>query len=320
LTEHYSITQWHFSGSFAIIASEEELMAFYSRLFSLFHREAAVIGHPRRIIGFERLLPEGESERFLGMEISPDHAGSTELSYLFLDDCLMSISNPSGSRKKSIKWLWQANSNGSLIGEFQLSDDPTAIYRISANAYITPDNPSDHDAVLLTDYDPAWPEQYRQMATELQTMLGAQEILRLEHYGSTAIPGLPAKPVIDILMEVSSFDSARPWLLPALNQKNWEYWWYGDHMVFVRRDQNTGIRTHHLHVAPKAHRLWEGLEFRDYLISHPDVAEEYAALKTELAQCFAADREAYTNAKTEFVRRITAQAQNGTPRRIFKTI
>jgi GrpB-like predicted nucleotidyltransferase (UPF0157 family) len=79
-------------------------------------------------------------------------------------------------------------------------------------------------------------------------------------------------------------------------------------MTFIKRQKLMGRRTHHVHMAPRDHRLWEGLAFRDYLMSHPREVSRYAALKRELAKTYRQDRERYTQAKTEFVREITSKA------------
>jgi len=110
------------------------------------------------------------------------------------------------------------------------------------------------------------------------------------------------------VMEVPSFALARQRLLPLWDDEAWEYWRYGDHMMFVKRQSLTGRRTHHLHLAPAGHRLWEGIAFRDYLRARPEEAARYAALKRELAGRYREDREGYTEAKAAFVREITAQA------------
>ncbi|OGN87617.1 MAG: hypothetical protein A2158_07455 [Chloroflexi bacterium RBG_13_46_14] len=161
---------------------------------------------------------------------------------------------------------------------------------------------------MLVDYDPAWPDRFDEMAAWLRNTISPEIALRIEHYGSTAISGLPAKPIIDILMEVPSFYEARRNLIPLFNKPECEYWWYDEHMVFIIRDKSMGVRTHHIHVAPKDHRVWEGLAFRDYLRTHPGEAQRYAALKHELAELHGNDREAYTDLKTDFVREITDKA------------
>jgi GrpB-like predicted nucleotidyltransferase (UPF0157 family) len=165
-----------------------------------------------------------------------------------------------------------------------------------------------NDDVELVDYDPSWPQQFTEFATWLCDLLGVDVALRIEHYGSTAIPGIPAKPIIDVLVEIPSFAEAKRVTIPRLNSERWEYWWYSDHMTFIRRERLMGRRTHHVHMAPRGHRLWEGLAFRDYLISHPQEVSRYAALKRELAENYRQDRERYTQAKTEFVREITSKA------------
>lgn len=167
------------------------------------------------------------------------------------------------------------------------------------------------DAVRLAAYDPRWPEMFRAEASRLRKLLGSAEELRSEHVGSTAVPGLSAKPIIDMLMEVTSFESARQTIIPRLLDDGWEYLWRDDrppgHMMFIRRD-SAGVRTYHLHMAPAGHPMWERLAFVDYLRSHRDEALNYERLKHQLASEHPEDREAYTAGKGEYVRRITVLA------------
>jgi GrpB-like predicted nucleotidyltransferase (UPF0157 family) len=109
-------------------------------------------------------------------------------------------------------------------------------------------------------------------------------------------------------MEVPSFDKARRILIPLFNKPECEYWWYDGHMLFIVRNESTGVRTHHIHAAPKGHRVWEGLAFRDYLRTHPEDARRYATLKRKLAGSYGNDREAYTGMKADFVREIILKA------------
>ena len=148
------------------------------------------------------------------------------------------------------------------------------------------------------------------MAGWLRNIVSPDIALRIEHYGSTAIPGIPAKPVIDILMEVPSFTEARRNLIPLFNKPECEYWWYDEHMVFIIRDRSTGLRTHHIHAAPKGHQVWQGLAFRDYLRTHPEDARRYATLKYKLAESHGNDREAYTDLKADFVNEIPFKASD----------
>ncbi|MBT6144809.1 MAG: GrpB family protein [Gemmatimonadetes bacterium] len=164
------------------------------------------------------------------------------------------------------------------------------------------------DEVELVDHDPSWSQQYAQMADWLRDQLGTDIALRVEHYGSTAIPGLPAKPVIDILVEIPSVTAAKPQVIPCFDDETWDYWWHAGHMVFVRREKLMGQRTHHIHMAPKGHPIWDGLAFRDHLRSHAEERDQYAELKRKLAVAYHHDRERYTQAKTDFVSAVTSRA------------
>lgn len=212
-----------------------------------------------------------------------------------------------------ITWQWRTVSDaGRWLGEFSARcpeewGGGLFDFQITANSYLKRGEPID-DNISLVDNDPAWPQQYSEFASWLGDILGAAVALRIEHYGSTAIPGIPAKPIIDVLVQVPSFDIARQAILPLLNREEWEYWWYEDHMVFIKRLSLMGIRTHHIHLAPSGHRVWEGIAFRDYLRIHPAEAALYAALKGELAGKYREDREGYTVAKTAFVQEIITKA------------
>ncbi|MHB0998283.1 MAG: GrpB family protein [Armatimonadota bacterium] len=213
-----------------------------------------------------------------------------------------------------INWKWLDTSvPGRPCGEFAVnspisfgSDRPSLLrdFRIISNSYIgAPCN----DDIFLVDYDKAWVEQYEQMKQRIQSLLGPDIALRIEHYGSTSIPGMPAKPVIDILVMIPSWEDGKKHAVPAFNSPEIEYW-CSDHMRFYVRDKVTGVRTHHLHMAPAGHRIWEGIAFHDYLIAHPEDAARYLSLKYDLAERYPDDRLAYTNAKEAFVREITDKA------------
>lgn len=223
----------------------------------------------------------------------------------------------------STSWDWfSVSGNGRCIGEFDAScpscstrpqewslcESQPMRFSVFANAYIDTSRERFSDEVVLVDYDYEWPAKYRQMADWLERRLGSDVALRIEHYGSTAVPGLSAKPIIDILVEVPSFRVAKERVLPLLNDKSWEYWWYSDHMVLIKRSDLMGVRTHHVHLAPQQHAVWRGIAFRDYLRIHPEYALRYEDLKRRLAGSYVKDREAYTAAKTEFVQDITARA------------
>lgn len=212
---------------------------------------------------------------------------------------------------------WQDSTNPKYpIGEFItqvpedwfLSSEKNEVrFIVSANSYAEKGKSADDD-VKLMPYDPIWSEKYNEMAKQLQETIPADVCARIEHYGSTAIPGMPAKPIIDILMEIPSFHKARRYILPLFNKLECEYWWYNDHMVFIIRDKFIGTRIYHIHATPADHPLWDGIAFRDYLRTHPEDAARYAKLKHKLAEAHSNDRETYTDNKAEFVRVITEKA------------
>ncbi len=126
----------------------------------------------------------------------------------------------------------------------------------------------------------------------------------IEHIGSTAVPGLVAKPVIDIMAGVQSLDASRP-AISVLVQRGWTYFPYRAEVMHWFCKPSPAFRTHHLHLVPFRSPLWtERLAFRDCLRRDPAVAAEYAALKHDLAQRYEFDREAYTDAKEPFVRQV----------------
>jgi GrpB-like predicted nucleotidyltransferase (UPF0157 family) len=160
-------------------------------------------------------------------------------------------------------------------------------------------------------------------AAALRELLPADLVGRVEHFGSTAVPGLAAKPIIDVLVEVTSLDEARERAVPTLEAEGYEYVWrptFGDdgepwYTWFIKRDPASGVRTHHIHMVepaetnPAFSEHWERLLFRDHLREHQDVAEEYGALKQRLAPKSPNDRVAYTQAKTAFIARVMADAR-----------
>ena len=81
------------------------------------------------------------------------------------------------------------------------------------------------ERIEITKYNPAWPELFRQEAERLRCFLPAASVRRIEHFGSTAVPGLASKPIIDILTEVSSLRVARKEIAPLLKAEGYEYFW-----------------------------------------------------------------------------------------------
>jgi GrpB-like predicted nucleotidyltransferase (UPF0157 family) len=175
------------------------------------------------------------------------------------------------------------------------------------------------EEVAIVPYDPRWPKLFRREAAHLRSCIPARLIRRIEHFGSTAVPGIAAKPVIDLLVEVPSLRAARSEIAAILRAQGYDYFWrptFGDdvppwYAFFIRRNHR-GIRTHHIHMVTRRRAFaehWERLLFRDYLIAHRQIAREYERLKTELAAAHPNDRVAYTNGKTAFIKRVTAHAK-----------
>ncbi len=165
--------------------------------------------------------------------------------------------------------------------------------------------------------DPRWPEMFEQERDHLLSCLPHDVVKRIEHFGSTAVPGLLSKPIVDILVEVTSLEETKKRVAPVLEAQGYDYFWrpsWGDstppfYAWFIKRDEN-GNRTHHIHMVEADFEHWDRLLFRDYLIEHPDVAKEYSELKAKLSERHATDRVAYTKAKMDFVEVITDRAKH----------
>jgi len=167
----------------------------------------------------------------------------------------------------------------------------------------------EHAPVFVIPYDPNWPILYEQEKARILQDIG-NYMTSIEHMGSTAVPGLAAKPVIDILIGVRSLADA-PLFIPPLTTRGYEYVSrYEDIMPFRRylHRKINGEHTHHLHmVEPDTNFYRVQLAFRDYLRTHPKECEEYAALKLRLAEKYRNDRMAYTDAKSEFIQGILSK-------------
>lgn len=172
------------------------------------------------------------------------------------------------------------------------------------------------EEVDIVHYDPHWPILFETERNHLRACLPPDLISRIEHFGSTAVPGLPAKPIVDILVEVADLRETRRKIVPILEDQGYEYFWrpsFDDdrppfYAWFIKRDAS-GKRTHHIHMVEADSELWDRLLFRDYLIQHPGTAREYGALKMRLAEAYHGDRVAYTKAKTDFIVATTRKAR-----------
>lgn len=170
--------------------------------------------------------------------------------------------------------------------------------------------------IILSDYDPVWKTNYEIEKGKLEKLIGVRNIIRINHCGSTAVPGLLAKPTIDILLEiVDNID--REHLIEVMQRAGYIYLSKPENpppgMMFIRGYTEEGFQgqTYHVHVRYRGD--WDELYFRDYLIVHKEIAEEYARLKTNLKERFEFDRDGYTDAKTEFISRCCKLAREEMP-------
>lgn len=166
--------------------------------------------------------------------------------------------------------------------------------------------------IEVVPYDPRWPAHFERASRALMAAIGVY-ISTIEHIGSTAVPGLAAKPVIDILIAVNSLDDA-PAFLPLLAPLGYTYIQRHEAVFPERRYLHRiarGRHTHHLHIVEPASNFFRTqLLFRDYLRSHPEAVAQYSALKYQLAEKYHYDREAYTDAKSGFIQHILLLAEN----------
>jgi GrpB-like predicted nucleotidyltransferase (UPF0157 family) len=160
----------------------------------------------------------------------------------------------------------------------------------------------------LVAYDPGWPARFEAArAAILQACPGV--VTRVEHIGSTSVPGLEAKDIIDIMPGLARFADGERCIAPLAAigyEYRGEYGIPGRH-YWVKDDPATGIRLQNVHMYEVGHDDWTAhLPFRDYLRAHDDWRDAYAALKRQLAARYAGDVEAYAEAKTQFVKEVVA--------------
>ena len=164
------------------------------------------------------------------------------------------------------------------------------------------------ERVEIVPYDPAWPGLFAEEAARLRAALPAALIGRIEHFGSTAVPGLAAKPIVDMLLEVRSMEDVVQHIAPILKREGYEFFWRDRerglpgiaYAWFIKRDA-AGRRTHHIHCLEPGSAERARLLFRDYLRAHPAAARSYGELKQRMAAEHPGDRVAYAKAKTDFI-------------------
>jgi GrpB-like predicted nucleotidyltransferase (UPF0157 family) len=167
-------------------------------------------------------------------------------------------------------------------------------------------------SIVVSDYDPGWPKLFEKESASIKNALGSFA-LTIEHAGSTAVPGLPSKPIIDLLVGVPSLEKAKERCIEPIEAVGYNYireyasWLPGE--LFFRKGP-PGPWTHHVHVMEPFCPRWEALlVFRDYLRAHPEAARAYADIKRALAASSKDNIEAYRNGKNAFVEETTAKAR-----------
>lgn len=162
--------------------------------------------------------------------------------------------------------------------------------------------------VKLSKYNPKWKTLFEEESNKLLT--ASEYFEDIQHIGSTAIPGIVSKPIIDILAAIDALSNISKIIKPL---KQLDYVHRGeqgipDRHLFVKGGEE--FRTHHLHVVEKNHPEWtKHILFRDYLRANPEEAEEYSSLKQVLLKKFELDREKYTTGKSEFIQEIIKKAK-----------
>jgi GrpB-like predicted nucleotidyltransferase (UPF0157 family) len=166
------------------------------------------------------------------------------------------------------------------------------------------------EEIEIVEYDPMWPALYEQERIMLAEALGLYAI-DVQHVGSTSVPGLAAKPIVDIAVVIEQYPlpDDRVAAIVALGYEH-----MGEFGIprrhYFRKGPTGTLRTHHVHVIELTNPEWENfILFRDYLRAHADVAQEYARLKKALAAQYTQDRVTYTESKAPFIKDIMGRAK-----------
>ena len=162
----------------------------------------------------------------------------------------------------------------------------------------------------VVPYRSGWQQCFEQEADRLRNALG-ERAMQIEHIGSTSIPGMAAKPIIDITVAVASFAEATD-LIPVVEALGYEYKPLDviAERMFFAKESDPEIRTHHLSVTELGSAFWhKHLAFRDYLRAHDELAGEYVQLKKQIAEDYARTQQLDREAKTEFVSGVLALAE-----------
>jgi GrpB-like predicted nucleotidyltransferase (UPF0157 family) len=163
--------------------------------------------------------------------------------------------------------------------------------------------------IEVVSYNPAWPQLFEEEAARLTAIFG-QEIVAIHHIGSTAIPTTQAKPIIDILVEVRDIEKIDAFnvAMSGLGYLPRGEFGIAGRRYFIKGDEIH--RTHHIHMYQTGHPdIARHLDFRDYLIAHPEDAQEYSRLKEDLARRYPTDAASYVAGKDGLVKELDRKAK-----------
>ncbi len=169
------------------------------------------------------------------------------------------------------------------------------------------------EVVEVVGYNPEWPLWFEQEKVHLLHCLPHGLILRIEHFGSTAVPGLHAKPIVDMAIEISNEVWGKEVIPQTLEPQGYDCFWrpLGDkdeppYFTWCIKRDAAGERTHHLHFVKAGFKDQE-LRFRDILRDNTEITRQYGELKLRLSRQFREDRIGYTNAKGNFILNVLEQ-------------
>jgi GrpB-like predicted nucleotidyltransferase (UPF0157 family) len=159
-------------------------------------------------------------------------------------------------------------------------------------------------SVILEEYDSLWPEKFEKEKHHIMSIISSWNHGGIEHIGSTAVIGMVAKPVIDIMFGVKSLEGSKP-AIEVLIENGYKYWPYKTEVMHWFCKPSDMHRTHHLHLIPFESSLWqERIKFRELLRSDKLIFDHYIELKRDLAAAHKEDRETYTEKKWPFIQQV----------------
>lgn len=166
--------------------------------------------------------------------------------------------------------------------------------------------------IIISEYKEYWPENYAAEKEILVSLIGADDLVRINHIGSTAVKGLYAKPTIDVLSEINTGTNIEE-LIKTFEAAGYICLLRSENpppgLMFLKGYTSNGFKDQVYHIHVRYPGDWDEIYFRDYLTEHPETAKEYGLLKLKLRDQFEHDRDEYTSAKTEFIRKVTKTAK-----------